>query len=156
MGTITLQIPDGIKPTTELKKRCQLAILPELAESHALDICGKHFNQNFKLGKYNSRGFDLISEDGSIIVEVKQTSRPNSSRGDILQIGSTFNKRNICTHMLILDYYNLPNRCSIIPHDDFFESKFHGITKQWRWDIDYGTRMKGNTSLFLENEVKIN
>ena len=153
MNQINLNLPEGVEETPELLKRCQLAILPELAESHALGICGKHFNQKFKLGKYNSKGFDLISEGGNIIVEVKQTSRPNNKNG---RINSTFNKRNICTHLLILDYYNSPNRCSIIPHDSFFASKFHGANNEWRWDIDYGTRMKGNTSLFLENEVKIN
>ena len=74
MATIKLNIPDGVSITPELVKRCQLAALPEIAEHHALSICEKYFGKKFKLGKYNSKGFDVISEDGTIIVEVKQTS----------------------------------------------------------------------------------
>ena len=68
MNTISFEVPKGIKITEDLIKRCQLAVLPELAESHALSICEKHFGIEFKLGKYNSKGFDLISLDGSVVV----------------------------------------------------------------------------------------
>ena len=155
MNTISFEVPKGIKITEDLIKRCQLAVLPELAESHALSICGEHFGIEFKLGKYNSKGFDLISLDGSVVVEVKQTSKPHSKAHVYLQVQSTWPKYGICTHMLILDYYNVKNRCSIIPHDEFFASKFHGPTKQWRWDIDYGTRISENTNLFKKYEVQI-
>lgn len=155
MNTISFEVPKGIEITEDLIKRCQLAVLPELAESHALSICKKHFGVEFKLGKYNSKGFDLISLDGSIVIEVKQTSKPHSEAHVYLQVCSTWPKHGICTHMLILDYYNSPNRCSIIPHDEFFESTFHGATGMWRWDIDYGDRMRGNTRLFKKHEVEL-
>ncbi len=155
MNAISFEVPKGIEITEDLIKRCQLAILPELAESHALSICKKHFGVEFKLGEYNSKGFDLISLDGSIVVEVKQTSKPHNKAHVNLQIQSTWPKYGICTHMLILDYYNFPNRCSIIPHDVFFDSTFHGATRIWRWDIDYGNRMWGNTTLFKKYEVQI-
>ena len=93
MKKLEINIPDSVKITPELIKRIQLASLPEIAEHHALIICEKHFNKKFKLGEYNSKGFDIISEDGTIIVEVKQTSSVmgNSKR---LQIQSYKSKKD--------------------------------------------------------------
>ena len=155
MNTITINLPNGIKATPELIERINLAVKPDIAESHAILICQREFGQSFKVASYNTKGFDVVSEDGTIIVEVKQTSKPHSKAHVLLQANSTWPKYGICTHMLILDYYNVKNRCSIIPHDEFFASKFHGPTKTWRWDIDYGTRMSENTNLFKKYEVQI-
>jgi hypothetical protein len=74
MATITLNIPDALADvdfTAEQIRRFELALLPEMAEAHALSICEKKFGTKFKLGKYNSEGFDIESVDGKIIVEVK-------------------------------------------------------------------------------------
>ena len=76
MATIKLNIPDaleGVKFTAEQIRRFELSLLPEMAEAHALGICEKKFGIKFKLGKYNSEGFDVVSVDGKIVVEVKQT-----------------------------------------------------------------------------------
>ena len=156
MTTIKLNIPDGISITPELIKRCQLAALPEIAEHHALSICEKHFGKKFKLGKYNSKGFDVISEDGTIIVEVKQTSSlmGNSKR---LQIVSYKSKKTIMTHILILDYYS--NRGCILEHDDFFHNTKHHINGSWKWDSEYNmegsNRCAENTEWFLNNEIEL-
>mgnify|MGYP001173614093 FL=1 len=158
MNQINLNLPKGIKVSDELLKRCQLAILPEVAESHALDICEKHFNKSFKLGKYNSKGYDIISLDGSIIVEVKQTSCVMLDGSKRLQINAFKNKENLCTHILILDYYS--NRGAILKHDDFFY-KTHHYPKSpfWRWDSEYNAsnskRCQTNTEWFLKNEIKL-
>ena len=157
MNQINLNLPEGVEETPELLKRCQLAILPETAEFHALHICQKYFNKEFNLGKYNSKGFDIISKDNSIRIEVKQTSCMGTKTD--LSIGRTWVKKDICTHILILDYYNTPNRCSIIPQNKFFNtlfSKFHGKTKLWRWNKNYNIKNQPkNTSLFLKYEVKL-
>jgi len=143
--------------TPELIKRCQLASLPEIAEHHALSICEKHFGKKFKLGQYNSKGFDIMSEDGIIVVEVKQTS---SIMGDSkrLQIGSYKSKRGVMTHILILDYNS--NKGCILEHDVFFNKTHHyNSNAAWRWDSEYN--MKGsnrcaeNTEWFLKNEIKL-
>ena len=96
MATIKLNIPDAlskVKFTKEQRRRLELSLLPDMAEIHALGICKKKFGIEFHLGAYNSKGFDLISKDKSIIVEVKQTSSVmgNSKR---LQIGGYKNKEN--------------------------------------------------------------
>ena len=157
MNKIEIIIPKGVPITSELIKRCQLASLPEIAEHHALSICEKHFGKKFKLGHYNSKGFDIISEDGTIVVEVKQTSSimGNSKR---LQIGSYESKKGVMTHILILDYNS--NRCCILEHDDFFYKTHHYDSGcGWRWDSEYN--MKGsnrcakNTRWFLEKEIKL-
>ena len=151
MNELKINIPDGIPITPELVKRIQLAALPEIAEHHALSICEKHFGKKFKLGKYNSKGFDVMSEDGTIIVEVKQTSSVMgiSKR---LQIGSYKSKKGVMTHILILDYYS--NRGCIIKHDDFFNKTHHyNSGKFWRWDSEYNmegsNRCSENTEWFI-------
>ena len=58
MAKITLNIPDalsGIRFTKEQRRRFELSLLPEMAETHALNICEKHFGKKFKLGPYNSK-----------------------------------------------------------------------------------------------------
>jgi len=156
MKKLEINIPDSVKITPELIKRIQLASLPEIAEHHALSICKKYFNKKFKLGEYNSKGFDIISEDGTIIVEVKQTSSVmgNSKR---LQIQSYKSKKDIMTHILILDY-NSDKGC-ILEHDDFFNKTHHyNSASGWRWDSEYNMRSNRcaeNTEWFLENEVKL-
>ena len=160
MATITLNIPDalkGVKFTPEQIRRFELSLLPEMAEAHALGICEKKFGVKFKLGAYNSKGFDVMSEDKNIVVEVKQTSAVMGS-SKRLQIGSYNSKKNLCTHILILDYYS--NRCAIIEHDDFFYKTHHyNSNAAWRWDSEYN--MKGsnrcaeNTQWFLNNEIRL-
>ena len=157
MATITVQIPDGVPITSELKKRIQLASLPEITEHHALSICERKFGVKFKLGVYNSKGFDIISEDESIVIEVKQTSSVMSS-SKRLAIGSYKSKKNIMTHILILDYNS--NKGCILEHDDFFNKTQHHANKtSWKWDSEYN--MKGsnrcaeNTQWFLDNEIKL-
>ena len=158
MAKLEINIPDDIPITPELVKRIQLASLPEIAEHHALVICEKHFGKKFKLGKYNSVGFDIVSEDESIVVEVKQTSCVMPDGSKRLQIQSFMNKKDIMTHILILDYYS--NRGCILEHDDFFYNTHHyPVPKMWRWDSEYNmkgsNRCSENTEWFLNNEVKL-
>ena len=160
MAKITLNIPDalsGIRFTKEQRRRFELSLLPEMAETHALSICKRKFGVKFKLGAYNSKGFDIISEDGTIIVEVKQTSSVMGS-SKRLQISSYNSKKNLCTHILILDYYS--NRCAILEHDDFFNKTHHYDRGYgWRWDSEYNMRgskrCAENTKWFLNNEIEL-
>ena len=157
MATINLNIPEGVPVTDELIKRIQLAALPEIAEHHALGICKKYFGKKFKLGKYNSIGFDVISEDGTIVVEVKQTSSVMGS-SKRLQIGSYKSKKDVMTHILILDYNS--NKGCILEHDVFFNKTHHyNSGKSWRWDSEYNmkgsNRCSENTQWFLNNEIEL-
>ena len=161
MATITLNIPDaltGVRFTNEQKRRFGLALLPDMAEAHALVICEKKFGIKFKLGKYNSEGFDVVSIDGKIVVEVKQTSAV-MGKSKRLQISSYKNKFGKCTHFLILDYHS--NFGAIIEHDDFFYKTHHYNSRDfWRWDSEYNkkgsTRCRENTEWFLNNLVELN
>ena len=161
MATITLNIPDAlgkVKFTKEQLRRLELSLLPDMAEIHALEICKKKFGVKFHLGVYNSKGFDIISEDGSIIIEVKQTSCVMLDGSKRLQIQSFMNKKDKCTHILILDYNSFKG--CILEHDDFFYNTHHyPVPKMWRWDSEYN--MKGsnrcaeNTQWFLNNEIEL-
>ena len=160
MATIKLNIPDaleGVKFTAEQIRRFELSLLPEMAEAHALGICEKKFGIKFKLGKYNSEGFDVESVDGKIVVEVKQTSAVMGA-SKRLQISSYKNKFEKCTHFLILDYHS--NYGAIIEHDDFFYKTHHyNSGASWRWDSEYNkkgsTRCRKNTEWFLNNLVEL-
>ena len=160
MATITLNIPDALADvefTAEQIRRFELALLPEMAEAHALSICEKKFGIKFKLGKYNSEGFDIESVDGKIVVEVKQTSSVMGA-SKRLQIQSYKSKFEKCTHFLILDYNS--NFGTIIEHDDFFYKTHHYNSRSsWRWDSEYNkkgsSRCRENTEWFLNNIVEL-
>ena len=77
MNELKINIPEGIKITPELKKRIQLAALPEIAENYALSICEKYFGKKFKLASKNQHGYDIISECGTIKVEGNWTATGN-------------------------------------------------------------------------------
>jgi|TARA_B100000085_G_scaffold167918_1_gene152787 hypothetical protein len=165
MAIISFEIPDSVShlklsPTQEknIKNKLRGQYLGEIAEAHAIRICEKKFGVKFNLGKYNSEGFDVISEDGSIVVEVKQTSCVMPDGSKRLQIQSFMNKFGKCTHILILDYSSFKG--CILEHDDFFYNTHHYPTKSfWRWDSEYN--MKGskrcaeNTKWFLNNLVEL-
>ena len=155
MTKIEISISKGIKVTPELKRRIQLAALPEIAENYALSICEKHFGKKFKLASKNQHGYDIISECGTIKVEVKQTSCLGTKSD--LSIGATWKKKGYNTHIMIFDFYNQPSRVSIIPENKFYDSNFHGKTKKWRFNKNYNKNCQPiNTNLFLEYEVKLN
>ena len=154
MNELKINIPEGIKITPELIKRCQLAILPQIAENYALSICEKHFGKKFKLASNNQKGYDIISGCKTIEVEVKQTSCLGT--GSDLSIGATWKKQGYNTHIMIFDFYHQFPRVSIIPENNFYNSNFHGNQKLWRWSKDYNKNNQSiNTNLFLENEVKL-
>ena len=129
-----------------------------MAEAHALKICGKKFGKKFKLGKYNSKGFDVMSEDETIVIEVKQTSCVMPDGSKRLQIQAFASKKDKCTHILILDYNSFKG--CILEHDDFFYNTHHYPEAAfWRWDSEYN--MKGskrcaiNTQWFLGNSIEL-
>jgi hypothetical protein len=68
------------------------------------------------------------------------------------------NKKDKCTHILILDYNSF--RGCILEHDDFFYNTHHyPVAKMWRWDSEYNIkgskRCAENTHWFLDNEVEL-
>ena len=154
MSKIEITIPKGVLITPELVKRCQLAVLPQIAENYALSICEKHFGKKFKLAPSNQKGYDVISECETIKVEVKQTSCLGTTTD--LSIGATWSKKGHNTHIMIFDFYNQSPRVSIIPENKFYNSNFHGKAKLWRFNKDYNKNNQStNTNLFLNNEVKL-
>lgn len=153
MNKLEVKIPEGVEITPELKKRCQLAVLPQIAENYALTICEKRFGKKFKLAPKNQKGYDVISECKNIKVEVKQTSCLGTKT--CLSIGSIWGKKDNNTHIMIFDFYNKSSRISIMPANEFYNSDFHGKVKLWRWSKDYNkNNMSKNTNLFLHHEFK--
>ncbi len=129
----------------EFQRNILLALYPECAESQSVIIAEKKFGQKFYPMPYNYKGWDIISEDKLIKIEVKQTSVLGTKSH--LTINSTWPKKGLCTHIMIFDFYNIKNiSISIIPHDEFFASKFHGKSKLWR----INKNLKG--SLFLKTK----
>ena len=88
----------------EFKRNILLALFPECAESQAIVIAEKKFGQKFYPMPYNWKGWDIISEDKSIKIEVKQTSVMGTSSD--LSINATWSKKDLCTHIMIFDFFN--------------------------------------------------
>jgi len=159
MAIISFEIPDNIShlklsPTQEknIKNKLRGQYLGEVAEVYAVELAEKIFGQKFHLASYNHKGWDIISEDGLIKIEVKQTSCLGTKTD--LSIGSTWGKKGECTHIMIFDLYNEEHSISLIPHDKFFKSNFHGKVKLWRWNKDYNlNNQTRNTRLFLEYKI---
>ena len=104
---------------------------------------------------YNFKGWDIISEDGLIKIEVKQTSCLGTKTS--LSIGSVWSKKDYCTHVMIIDFYNTTLSVSCIENNLFFSSNFHGKTKKWRWNKDYNRNNQPiNTVLFMDNKINLN
>lgn len=139
----------------EFKRNILLALYPECAESQAIIIAEKEFGQRFYPMPYNWKGWDIESDDKLIKIEVKQTSVKGNRTN--LSIGSTHVKKGECTHIMIFDLYNEKYSISVIPHDEFFASDFHGKVKLWRWNKDYNiNNQTKNTTLFLKYKIKDN
>ena len=158
--TVNFEIPGNLvnlkldkNQEQKLQNKLKAQYLAELAEQYALMICEKKFNQTFYRAKNNQKGWDIISADNSIKIEIKQTSCLGTKTH--LSIGSTYTKKNLCTHIMILDFYN-NEKISIIPQNEFFKSNFHGKKRLWRWSKDYNVKNQPkNTSLFLKYEIKL-
>jgi len=159
IGGLPYPISKERQEDPEFRRNILLALLPECAESQAIIIAEKKFGQKFYPMPYNWKGWDIISEDKSIKIEVKQTSVMGTSSD--LSINSTWPKKDLCTHIMIFDFFNPTISTSIIPHDEFFASKFHGESKLWRWNSDYkektystryGWTIQENVLLFLKHK----
>ncbi len=144
----------------EFLRNILIALYPECAESQAVIIAEKVFGQKFTSMPYNHKGWDIISEDGLIKIEVKQTSVLGTSSS--LSINSTWPKKGLCTHMMIFDLYNKNISVSIIPHDEFFSSNFHGANKLWRFNKNLTKRnyskkvgWNDNYNTILFNKYKV-
>ena len=97
MAKITLNLPEslkGVRFTKEERRRMELGILPDAAEKLAIKLAEKKFGQKFYPMPYNFKGWDIISEDGLIKIEVKQTSCLGTKTS--LSIGSVWSKK--CLH----------------------------------------------------------
>ena len=155
MATITLKLPDsleGVRFTKEEKTRMELRILADAAEKLAIKLAEKKFGQKFYAMAYNFKGYDIKSKDGLIKIEVKQTSCLGTKTN--LSIGAVWSKKEYCTHVMIIDFYNTTHPASCIENKLFFSSNFHGKTKKWRWNKDYNiNNQTKNTTLFLKYKL---
>ena len=158
MAKITLNLPEslkGVRFTKEERRRMELGILPDAAEKLAIKLAEKKFGQKFYPMPYNFKGWDIISKDGLIKIEVKQTSCLGTKT--CLSIGAIWSKKDYCTHVMIIDFYNTTLSVSCIENNLFFSSNFHGKTKKWRWNKDYNRNNQPiNTVLFMDNKINLN
>ena len=154
-------------------EECKIGVMKKASEVIAEDLV-RHFanikfNKKFQMANVpNQKGYDVISKDGKIKIEVKSTSSSQAKK--ILRIGRVLGKKNQCTHIAVVEFYNkelMHPRISIIPHDEFFASNVVPGTDnlgRWNWDSEYGDmihetawgpRQETNTKLFLEYEIEV-
>ena len=155
-------------------EKCKKGVMEKSSQIYAEDLV-RHFanikfNKKFQMANVsNQKGYDVISEDGEIKIEVKSTSSL-AAKSKILRINRVLGKKDLCTHIAAVEFYNkelMHPRISIIPHDEFFASNVSPGTDGlgiWNWDSEYGDiihetawgpRQKINTKLFLEYEIEV-
>ena len=154
-------------------EECKIGVMQKASQVYAEDLV-RHFanikfNKKFQMANVsNQKGYDVISEDGEIKIEVKSTSSLAAPK--TLRINRVLGKKNKCTHIAAVEFYNkelMHPRISIIPHDEFFASNVVPGSSNlglWNWDSEYGDmihetawgpRQEINTKLFLEYEIEV-
>ena len=153
------------KESKEIKERIDRAVSQVRSEDMIRHYASELFGKEFILSPTGQTGFDVISKDKTIKIEVKSTSALQAPK--TLRIKSLNIKRDKCTHIAVVDFYKSYEhpRISIIPHDEFFASNVTAGNKNsgiWNWDCEYGSkntargpRQEQNTKLFLKHEVKL-
>ena len=153
------------KQSKEITERIHRAVSQVKAEDMVRHYANELFGKEFILAPAGNKGFDVISKDGTIKIEVKSTSALQAPK--TLRIGRLNIKRGKCTHIAVVDFYKRYEnpRISIIPHDEFFASNITPGNENkglWNWDCEYGSkntargpRQEQNTKLFLKHEVKL-
>ncbi len=159
-------------------EECKLGVIQKASQVYAEDLvryfAETKFNKKFQMaGVSNQKGYDVISEDGKIKIEVKSTAVLSAPK--TLRVRRVLGKKNQCTHLAVVEFYNkdlMHPRISIIPHDEFFASNVIDGGKSedgeplgaWNWDSEYGDklhetawgpRQKENTKLFLLHEIEV-
>lgn len=171
--TIEIEIP-SILANIELNpidakttvRNIKTAWIASRAEEYSVMLAEREFKgKTFSTATQNQKGFDLISECGEVVIEVKHTNGHVWSDKPIIGIGAK--NKEASTHFIIFDFHN--NRVALIPTDKIIEGI--GTTKgrrnkhnSFRWDERYGKQVgsyvcrglyANNTKLFLENEIKL-
>ena len=172
--TIEIEVPEvlanqliGDIDAKTAVRNIKTAWIAPRAEEYSCMLAEREFpGKNFKTASQNQKGFDLISDCGEIVIEVKHTAGHVWSTKPIIGIGAK-NKDN-STHFIIFDFHN--NRCALIETSKVIAGigETNGRRNKhnsFRWDERYkdweGSSYipKGlyadNTQLFLDNEIKL-
>ena len=129
----------------------------ELGEMMSIPVCKKYFGENFIFpSRDNECGFDIMNEDGTILVEVKTVASTNGTSSQLL-ISNFKNKRNNCTHFILIDLYSDEERVSLLTHDQFFnEFEFKRKDKSAiTWNSSYKNGSNMNHLIFEKYEIKL-
>ena len=156
-----LTLPEiGIKYSKDIRKRMLKKVLSLAAEDLAREIYEDREGQKFNLAANGKAGYDIISEDGKIRVEVKSCHSLHGRQ--LLRVGNIYTKFEKCDEVVIVDFFNDLNNplVALIPHDTFYDSHITAGSGGglWSWDADYfqgeyvgKMRAEVNTKVFLEH-----
>ena len=150
-------------------RNIRTAWIASRAEEYAVELAEREFaGKKFATATQNQKGFDLKSDCGHIIIEVKHTVGHVWSDKPIIGIGAK-NKEN-STHFIVFDFHH--NRVSLIPTGEIIKGV--GLNNKgtqnkhnsFRWDERYLTHdkhakyqvkglYKNNTEVFLKYEIEL-
>jgi hypothetical protein len=132
------------------------------SEMKVVRIAAQMFNQKFILAAPGTKGYDVISEDGKIKIEVKYRngSEYYMSRKKTIKMAGLKNKNLADYIYLIFEPFQGDVRESLLPVKELLKTNVHrdkeGKPCEWWFDMRFenGTNQEENTKFFLKHEVK--
>jgi len=125
-------------------------------------IASQMFNQSFIVAKEGTKGYDVISEDGKIKIEVKYRNGSESfmSNYKTIKMAGLANKHIADYIYLIFEPYVGDVREALLPVKELLKTNIYHDKKgkpcEWHFDMRFenGTNQEENTKFFLKHEVK--
>ena len=132
------------------------------SEMKVVRIASDMFNQKFILAAPGTKGYDVISEDGKIKIEVKYRNGSEyfMSKHKTIKIAGLANKHIADYIYLIFEPYDGSVREALLPVKELLKTNVYhdkkGTLCEWWFDMRFenGTNQKENTKFFLKHEVK--
>ena len=136
--------------------------IAEASELYAMKLCKREFDIEFtKPTSRGNAGFDIISIDEKIKVEVKQTSSPwNGKNNPTIGISSLGSKKGKCDWIIVMDFFSVTSpRVSLIPEDVMFSGyavrQGSKDNNAFLWDSTYKGKVRPDqTEVFLKYEIE--
>tara|TARA_Y100001973_G_C5094826_1_gene279476 strand:- start:239 stop:775 length:537 start_codon:yes stop_codon:yes gene_type:complete len=153
----------GFPYTEEELKMLQQRMKWAASEMKVVRIAAQMFNQKFILAAPGTTGYDVISEDGKIKIEVKYRNGSESfmKKYKTIKMSGLANKHIADYIYLIFEPYQGDVREALLPVKELLKTNVNrnketGKPSEWWFDMRFenGDNQEENTKFFLKHEVK--
>jgi len=152
----------GFPYTEEELEMLQQRMKWAASEMKVVRIASQMFNQKFILAAPGTKGYDVISEDGKIKIEVKYRNGSESfmNKYKTIKMAGLANKHIADYIYLIFEPYQGDVREALLPVKELLKTNVYydkkGKPCEWHFDMRFenGNNQEKNTKFFLKHEVK--